>query len=247
LQCRRGDRPVVRGSWSWLSCSGHRKERVCFSPEGDLIGGLVVTAIGIDACRHVRGRFDHRLLAAFPLLLGAHQLTETFVWWGLEGVVPLAVGEAAMWIYLIVAFVVLPILVPVVILLLEPTTRRKWRIVPFVAVGLAVSTILLEAMVRTHPTVHLGAYHLSYTIGLQHGIAVIGLYIVATCGSLLASGFRDIVYFGLANVVAVVILARLSADGFASLWCFYAALASGAIVLHMRYAKPHRHTPKLAV
>jgi hypothetical protein len=36
---------------------------------------------------------------------------------------------------------------------------------------------------------------------------------------LLASGFRDIVYFGLANVVAVVILARLCADGFASLWC----------------------------
>jgi hypothetical protein len=169
------------------------------------------------------------------------------VWWGLQGVVPLSVGEVAMWIYLIVAFVVLPILVPVVILLLEPTAPRKWRIAPFVAVGVAVSTILLEAMVRTHPTVHLGAYHLSYTIGLQHGIAVIGLYIVATCGSLLASGFRDIVYFGLANVVAVVILARLSADGFASLWCFYAALASGAIVLHMRYAKPHRHTPNLAV
>jgi hypothetical protein len=216
---------------------------VCFSPEGDLIGGLVVTAIGIDACRNVRGRFDHRLLAAFPLLLGAHQLTETFVWWGLQGVVPLSLGKVAMWIYLIVAFVVLPILVPTVILLLEPTSRRKWRIAPFVMVGFGVSAILLEAMLRRHPTVHLGAYHLSYTIGLQHGIAIIGLYIVATCGSLLASGFRDIVYFGLANIVVVVILARLSADGFASLWCFYAALASGAIVLHMRYAKPHRHAP----
>jgi hypothetical protein len=229
------------------SSTSNWKERVCFSPEGDLVGGLVVTAIGIDACRHVRGRFDHRLLAAFPLLLGAHQLTETFVWWGLQGVVPLAVGLVAMWIYLVVAFVVLPVLVPLIIMLLEPTPRRRWRIAPFLAVGLGVSLVLLEAMLRTHPTVHLGAYHLSYTIGLHHGVAIIGLYIVATCGSLLASGFRDIVYFGLANVVAVVILARLSADGFASLWCFYAALASGAIVLHMRYAKPHRHVPELAV
>jgi hypothetical protein len=220
---------------------------VCFSPEGDLIGGLAVTAIGIDACRHVRGRLDHRLLAAFPLLLGAHQLTETFVWWGLQGVTPMGLGRVAMWIYLIVAFVVLPILVPVVIMLLEPTARRKWRIAPFVAIGIGVSAVLFEAMLRHHPTVHLGAYHLSYTIGLKHGIVIIGLYILATCGSLLASGFRDIVYFGLANMVAVVILARLSADGFASLWCFYAALASGAIVLHMRYAKPHRHTPQLAV
>jgi hypothetical protein len=223
------------------------EDSVCFSPEGDLVGGLVVTAIGVDACRHVRGRFDHRLLAAFPLLLGAHLLVETFVWWGLQGVVPLSLGLVAMWVYLMVAFVILPTLVPVIIMLLEPTRRRKWRIAPFVVVGVGVSAVLLEAMLRTHPTVRLGAYHLSYTIGLQHGIAIIGLYIVATCGSLLASGFRDIVYFGLANVVAVVILARLSADGFASLWCFYAALASGAIVLHMRYAKPHRHLPTLAV
>ncbi len=29
---------------------------MCFSPEGDLIGGLVVTAIGVDACLHLRGR-----------------------------------------------------------------------------------------------------------------------------------------------------------------------------------------------
>jgi hypothetical protein len=220
---------------------------VCFSPEGDLVGGLVVTAIGIDACRHVRGRFDHRLLAAFPLLLGAHQLTETFVWWGLQGVVPLAIGLVAMWIYLIVAFVVLPILVPLVILLHEPTNPRRWRIAPFLAVGSVVSGILLEAILREHPTVHLGAYHLSYTIGLQHGIAIIGLYILATCGPLLASGFRDFVIFGAANLVAVVILARLSADGFTSLWCFYAALASGAITLHMRYATPQSAVPKVAV
>ena len=93
------------------------------------------------------------------------------------------------------------------------------------AVVLGVSLVLLEAILRTHPTVHLGAYHLSYTIGLHHGIAIIGLHIVATCGSLLASGFRD----------------------FASLWCCYAALASGAIVLHMCYATSHRHMPELAV
>ena len=44
-------------------------------------------------------------------------------------------------------------------------------------------------------------------------------------------------------IIVVVVLARLTADGFASLWCFYAALASGAISLHMRFAKPHRANP----
>jgi hypothetical protein len=214
---------------------------VCFSPEGDLAGGIVA-AIGIDACRHVRGRDGHLFLVAFPLLLGLHQVDDAFVWWSLQGHVSHEIGRIAMWIYLVVAFVVLPVLVPVVIMRLEPTAARRWRMAPFLVIGVAVAAVLLETMVRNRPSARLGAYHLAYSIGLRHGIIVIGFYVVATCGPLLASGFRHIVIFGMANVVAVVVLARLSADGFASLWCFYAALATGAIALHMRYARPHRAT-----
>ena len=68
---------------------------MCFSPEGDLVGGLVVTGIGADACRHLRGRNDKLMLAALPLLLGTHQLIEAFVWWGQEGHVPAEVGRIA--------------------------------------------------------------------------------------------------------------------------------------------------------
>jgi hypothetical protein len=99
------------------------------------------------------------------------------------------------------------------------------------------------AMLRGPVTVRLGSHHLAYSIGLRHGLLIIGLYVVATCGSLLLSGYRDIVVFGAANLVVVIILARLTADGFASLWCFYAAIASGAISLHMRFAKVHRAHP----
>ena len=98
-------------------------------------------------------------------------------------------------------------------------------------------------MLRGPVTVRLGTYHLAYSIDLRHGLLIIGLYVVATCGSLLFSGYKDILIFGLANLVVVIILARLTADGFASLWCFYAALASGGISLHMRFAKAHRAHP----
>lgn len=216
---------------------------MCFSPQGDLAGGLVVTGIGVDACRHVRGRKSQLFLAATPLLLGVHQLDESLVWWSLEGDVAHAVGRVAMWIYLVIALVVVPVLVPLSILRLEPTRRRRWRVAPFVALGIVVAGVLLITMVRGPVTVSRGSYHLAYSIGLSHGIVVVGLYIVATCGSLLLSGYRHIFVFGLANLVAVIVLARLTADGFASLWCFYAALTSGAILLHLRFAKPHRHQP----
>jgi hypothetical protein len=216
---------------------------VCFSPEGDLVGGLVVTTIGVDACRHLRGRNNYLLLAATPLVLGAHQIDESLVWWSLQNHVPHLAGKIAMWIYLVVAFVVVPILVPTAIIWLQPTARRRWVIAPFVALGIGVAFVLLVTLLHGPVTVRLGSYHLAYSIGLKHGLVVIGLYIVATCGSLLVSGYRHIQIFGVANLVAVVILARLTADGFASLWCFYAALASGAISLHMRFAKPHRANP----
>ncbi len=216
---------------------------MCFSPEGDLAGGLLVTAIGVDACRHLRGRNNQLLLATMPLLLGAHQIDESLVWFSLQGHVPHLAGRIAMWIYLVIAFVIVPILVPVAILRIEPTAHRRWRIVPFVVLGTGVAIDLLVTMLRGPVTVKLGSYHLAYSIGLRHGLWVIGLYVVATCGSLLMSGYRHIVIFGVANLVVVVILARLTADGFASLWCFYAALASGAISLHLRLAKAHRANP----
>jgi hypothetical protein len=211
---------------------------VCFSPEGDLVGGVVVMAIGVDACRHLGDRKEYRFVAGLPLILGLHQITEAFVWWGLQGKVSPTVGNVAMWAYLLFALVALPVIGPLLVLSLERTPAMRWRIVPFVALGAVTGGILLEAMLRSHPTAHLGAYHVAYSIGLQHGVLVVGLYAVATCGSMLASGFRHVFWFGASNLVAIAVLARLSADGFTSLWCFYAALASGAIALWLRFGHP---------
>jgi len=219
---------------------------MCFSPEGDLVGGLVVTVIGLDACRHLKGRPEYRLIAPFPILLGLHQIDETFVWWQLQHHVPHSVGIVAMWIYLLFAFAVLPTLVPTMVLLLEPRSRRR-VIAPFVALGVVTSAVLLETMLSHHPSAQLGSYHIAYTVGLQHGVVVIGLYILATCGSMLVSGLRNVRWFGLVNLVAVIVLARLCANGFTSLWCFYAALASGAIALHLRLTQTRAEREMVAV
>ncbi len=219
---------------------------MCFSPQADLVGGVVVTAIGVDACRHLRGRDDHLLLAALPVVLGVHQLIETFVWWGLQGHVPHTVERVALWLYLLVAFVVLPIFVPLAVRALEPTKRRKLRMLPFVALGAAVSTVLLVTMLRSPGiSVALRPYHLAYYVGLKHGGFVVACYVVAICGALFFSGYRGIAFFGLVNLAAVVVISWLTIDGFTSVWCGYAAVSAGAIALHMRYASPSWVRPTL--
>jgi hypothetical protein len=216
---------------------------VCFSPQGDVVGGIVVTAIGVDAWRHLKGRSSHLLLATVPLVLGVHQLDESLVWWSLQGDLSHSVGRVAMWIYLVIALIVVPVIVPLAILRLEPAGHRRRLIAPFVALGLGVAVVFLIAMLRGPVRATLGSYHVGYSINLTNGILIVGLYVLATCGPLLLSGYRHVVLFGVANLAAVVVLARLTADGFASLWCFYAALASGAISLHLRFARTHREHP----
>lgn len=213
---------------------------MCFSPQADLVGGVVVGAFGVDAVRHVGGRREYAALAALPLLLGAHQLDETLVWWGLQGHVGSGVGHAATWAYLLVAFVVLPIYVPAAIYALEPPGTRRRIVGALIGLGAVVSALLLAAIARGPVTATLGDYHVSYGTGIHKGMFIVAAYVVATCGSLLVSGYRHIVMFGVINLIAVAVLAVFVLDGFASLWCGWAAITSGAIALQLRFGAPHR-------
>ena len=217
---------------------------MCFSPQADVVGGLVICAIGVDAVRHVNQRREFLALAWIPALLGIHQFIEALVWLWLQGHVPRAIGHTALWAYLLIAFVVLPVFVPLAVVALEPTKRRKLMMAPFVSIGVAVAVVLFEAMVRGPVAVKLAPYHLSYSIRLPDGFLVVALYVVAVCGPLLMSGYRHVAIFGIVNLIAVVIIARLTISGFASIWCGWAAVSSGAITLHCRFAKPHPHSAK---
>ena len=216
---------------------------MCFSPQADVAGGLVICAIGIYAVRHVRQRREFLAVAWIPLLLGAHQFIEALVWLWLQGHVPGGIGHLALWAYLLIAFVVLPVFIPLAVIALEPTRRRKAMMVPFALTGTVIAVILLAAMVRGPVGVKLAPYHLSYSIRVRDGFLIIALYVVAVCGPLLMSGYRNVVIFGAVNLVAVIVIARLTISGFASVWCAWAAVSSVAIALHCRYAEPDTQTP----
>ncbi len=211
---------------------------MCFSPQADLVGGIVISTIGVVAIRNAQKRHRDIALSTLPLLLGAHQIIESFVWLGLQGHEPHEIERVALWAYLLIAFVVLPIFVPLAVVINEPSRRRRFIMTPLVALGFAVSTILFVTMLRGPVSVRLRPYHLAYSINLSHGGIVVVLYVTAICGTLLLSTRRRVVTFGLVNVIAVVVIAWLTIDGFASVWCGWAAVTSGAIALHMREGKP---------
>jgi hypothetical protein len=207
---------------------------VCFSAEADLVTGLAVGVVGVDCLRQVKDRREIPL-ASLPMLFAAHQLIETFVWWGLDGQVAWSIAEIAIWGYLLIAFV-LPVVVPLCVLAVEPDPRRREVMTLCVGLGAGVTAVLVTGLVQGPVDATNVGHRIAYEIGGSPGIISVVLYVVATCGALLASSSRPIAIFGVANLVAVTVLAVLTTGNTASLWCAWAAISSVAIALHLRSA-----------
>lgn len=214
---------------------------MCFSAQADLATGLVVGAIGVDVLRHTR-RPAERVLAAIPIVLAGHSLMEAFVWLGLQHHVSPGVWRPALWLYLAVAFGVLPVLVPVAIGALEPESNRR-RMAWFIAIGVGVAVLLTYPIVRGPIEATIQGHHIDYRVDLWHGGTLVFFYVVATCGSLLASQRQHVRLFGAANLVVACALVWLNKSGFISLWCFWAAITSASIAVHLRAAHPPPRTP----
>jgi hypothetical protein len=211
---------------------------VCFSVEADLVAGVVITAVGVDALRQVHDPSE-RAIAALPVCLGAHLLVEAFVWWSLDGAVGAAVGRMATQIYLAFALCVLPLLVPLAVRAVEPDLRRRRLMAALAAIGVGLATLYLVRLLRAPVDVRIQGHHLAYELGLAHGGLVAGIYALVTCGAPLCASRRHLVAFGVANTVAVAALTWLQSSALTSLWCAWAAVASLAIAAHLRHE--HRH------
>jgi Family of unknown function (DUF6629) len=205
---------------------------MCFSAEADVVIGLAVGAVGIDAVRHVTDRRELPL-ATLPLLFAAHQLIEAFVWWGLDGTVSASLGTVAANLYLVIAFV-LPVVVPLTVVAVEPDRVRRRIMVACAALGAVISAVLLASLARGDLFTEEAGLHVSYSVGLTHGGVFSALYVLCVCGAFLASSSRRIVLFGAVNLVAVTTLAWLTMDGVISLWCAWAAVTSVLIDAHLR-------------
>ena len=205
---------------------------MCFSPQADVATGLIVGVIAVDAARHVR-RPAEKLLVAVPIVLATHSLIEAVVWWGIRDLVATAIWRAALWAYLVIAFGVLPVLVPLAVAALEPVTNRR-RAAWFVVIGAVVAVVLVFAVVRGPVEATIEGDHISYVVQLWNDGVLVVFYVIATCGSLVLSKQPPVRLFGVANFGAVCVLAWLDRSSLISLWCFWAAATSVAIALHLR-------------
>jgi hypothetical protein len=206
---------------------------MCFSPTASFVASGVLATIGVATLRHVR---EPRtiLFAAVPLLFAFHQFSEGMVWLGLDGVIGEQGLRTAAYVFRVYAQGLLPFLMPLAVVLMEPAGWRRRVMIGLVAIGVVVSAWDLWGLAFYPSQTFVQNHSIAYRNPLTGNLDISLLYILATCGSLLLSSHKVVRWYGALNVVGLTVVQIVRDYAFASVWCFYAAALSAIIYWQFR-------------
>jgi hypothetical protein len=212
---------------------------VCFSAVVNFVGSGVLGTVGVLTFAKVKHRRE-LLFAALPTLFAVHQFIEGFVWLGLDGTLSPAVAHDMGAAFMLYAQGLLPFLLPLSVMLFEPNGKSRTRMVPFMVIGSLTALYMLWALTAFPLQVFIRGNSIVYINPATNNTAVAIAYIVATCGSLFFSQITDMIIFGGANLVILLIVMAVKRYAFTSLWCAYAAVASVIILAYFWKSNKYR-------
>ena len=188
--------------------------------------------LGVATLTKVRHRRE-LLFASLPALFAIHQCIEGFVWLSLDGVLRPQVTHEMGGAFMLYAQGLLPFLLPLSVLLFEPDSHSRRRMLPFVVIGTGTALYMpLGARCLSIADLHRAQQYCVYQCRKTNNTALAVLYIVATCFSLFFSKIRIMVIFGAANLFILLIVMAVKRYAFTSVWCAYAAAASIMILIY---------------
>ena len=209
---------------------------MCFSATASFTAGIGLLAIGAVTASRVRRRVEMPF-ALIPGLFGVQQVIEGGLWLTLPD--HAAVGNTVLThLFSFFSHVLWPIYVPIAVLLLEPEAWRRRVLMVIAVAGAAVGLYLFYFLVTEPIVSKVVGRHISYQSPHFYLVAVMVLYVLATCISSFVSSCKTIRWFGAATFVALLAAYAFFAFWFISVWCFFAAILSVIVLLHFSH-EPH--------
>ncbi|WP_263381455.1 DUF6629 family protein [Granulicella arctica] len=212
---------------------------MCFSATANFVGSGVLGAIGVATLVRVKHRRE-LLFASLPLLFAIHQFIEGFVWLGLDGTLSQTVAHNAGAAFMLYAQGLLPFLIPLSVVLFEPTLLRRRAMLPFAILGSALALYMLWGLTAYPLQVYAQEHSIVYVNAATNQTWIAVLYVIATCGSLFFSKIKEMVIFGAANLTILITVIAVKRYAFTSIWCAYAAIASLIICFYLLRSGTHR-------
>ncbi len=111
---------------------------MCFSPEASFAGAAIISAIGVVTLRKIH-KPSQILFACIPLFFGFQQFAEGFVWLTLPLPDYTVILKIFVYIFLLTAQVIWPVLIPLSILLMEKSKKKIEILKVLLMTGIALA------------------------------------------------------------------------------------------------------------
>ena len=198
---------------------------MCFSAAASFTASAVLGALGALAIQRVKNP-AYYLFASVPLFFGIQQACEGYVW--------LTGSRVAGLIFLFFALVVWPTVIPCALMLIERTVLIRDYLYFFCIAGAVLSAYLLLSICIAVPDVSAQGCHIIYTIYpldiIPRSICAIA-YCLVTLVPFFLSSRPHMELLGILLALSCLTSYLFFTIYFTSVWCFFAALISAAVVV----------------
>lgn len=179
-------------------------------------------------------------LAGYPFLFAMQQTMEGALWLTLPDPANHAVTGALANAFAFVALGIWPLFVPLTTALLEPSPLRRSTFLWIAGVGF-IYALYTFADVAAHPyAAEVLGRTLSYANGRPFPTAAAIAYGTCTCAPLLLSSARTLKVLGFCVLSGLLVSLAFYYFTLLSVWCFFAALASGVVFFRAYVELPRR-------
>ncbi|NOU46911.1 MAG: hypothetical protein HOO86_07610 [Bacteroidales bacterium] len=211
---------------------------MCFSTEASFVGGAIISVIGVATVKKIH-KPSQLVFASIPLFFGLQQITEGFLWLSLPNPEYIHFQKFATYLFLIMAEVLWPLMIPVSVLLMEKNTKRKIVLWMLLGIGITLSMYYAACLLFYTVRPEITGYHILYNTDFPKPLVIFSFtfYLIATITPLFVSSIKRTHLLGVLMFFSCLITAIFFTQYLTSVWCFFAALISGVIYWILRDSK----------
>lgn len=221
---------------------------MCFSAEASFAGGIIISAIGIATVKKVHNP-SQLVFASIPLFFGVQQIVEGSLWQTIPNPEYANLQKIGTYLFIIMADVLWPSIIPLSVLLMEETRKRKRILRVLLIPGILLSLYYAFCLFSFNVTPQIMGYHIQYTSGFPKSLSMPAfiVYLAVTITPLFVSGIKRTHMLGILMFSSCLVTAIFFTQYLTSVWCFFAALISGVIFWILSDSKKEFNLIKLSL
>jgi hypothetical protein len=167
------------------------------------------------------------------------QFTEGLLWLSLRNPHLAHIETFCTSMFLVMAEVLWPMMIPLSVLFMEKSKKRKKILWVLVTMGISVSVYYTFCLLFFNVKPQINGYHIQYKSDFPNSWTMVAFitYFIASVTPLFVSSIKRTHLLGILMSLSFLVTAVFYLQYLASVWCFFGALMSGVIFWILRDAK----------